>query len=265
MPPPKLHWPIDGHVHFHSPDRVEPTLDAAAAHFRAQGGRTGDLLGALLLTQTSGERVFESLQAGHPAGAWTITPAPDEPESMIARRNQMAVAIVCGRQVRASDGLEVLGLGTCQTFPDGLPFSEAVERVIDSGALVVLPWGFGKWVGERGRRVEHVLDTLGPDKVFLGDNGNRLAVLGMPGLIRTGQREGFRVLPGTDPFPLSGTPGRVGAFGFCSEIEPSATAPWRALRQWLVAQSGSPPAYGNAVGPLRFVLDQAGLRLHKKS
>ncbi len=265
MPPPKLQCPVDGHVHFHSLDRVEPTLNAAAAHFRALGERTEGLLGALLLTQTSGERVFESLQGERQAGSWTIADAADEPESLIARRDGVAVAIVCGRQVRAADGLEVLGLGTCQTYPDGLLFPEAVQRVHDSGALTVLPWGFGKWVGERGRRVEHVLDMLGPGKVFLGDNGNRLAALGLPGLIRTGQRKGFRVLPGTDPFPLSHTPGRVGAFGFCSEIEPSAAAPWRGLRQWLIAQASSPPAYGNAVGPLRFVLDQVGLRLHKKS
>ena len=265
MPPLQLHWPVDGHVHFHSLNRVEPTLDAAAAHFRVQGGRTEGLLGALLLTQTSGEQVFESLQAGHQAGAWSIAPASDEPESLIARRGPVAVAIVCGRQVRAADGLEVLGLGTCQTYPDGLPFTEAVKRVHESSALMVLPWGFGKWVGERGRRVERVLDTHGPSEVFLGDNGNRMAAFGLPKLLRTGQQKGFRVLPGTDPFPLPRTPGRVGAFGFCSAIEPPATAPWRALRHWLIAQSDSPPAYGNAVGPLRFVHDQIGLRLQEKS
>ena len=265
MPLLQVQWPVDGHVHFHALNRVEPTLDAAAVHFQAQGGRTEGLLGALLLTQTSGERVFESLQAQRSAGAWTIAPASDEPESLIARRGQVAVAIVCGRQVRAADGLEVLGLGTCQTYPDGLPFTESVNRVHDSGALTVLPWGFGKWVGERGRRVERVLDTHGPGEVFLGDNGNRLAALGLPKLIRTGQQKGFRVLPGTDPFPLARGPMRVGSFGFCTAIEPPATAPWRALRHWLVAQASSPPAFGNAVGPLRFVLDQVGLRLHKKS
>jgi len=265
MPPPKLQWPIDGHVHFHSLNRVEPTLDAAAAHFRSQFRRSDGLVGALLLTQTSGERVFESLQAGRSAGTWTIAPASDEPESLIARRGQVAIAIVCGRQVRAADGLEVLGLGTCQTYPDGLPFAQAVSRVHESGALTVLPWGFGKWVGERGRRVEQVLDTLGPSSVFLGDNGNRLAAFGVPKLIRTRQHKGFRVLPGTDPFPLSREPMRVGSFGFCSPVEPPATAPWRALRYWLVAQASSPPAYGVAVGPLRFVLDQVGLRLNRKS
>jgi hypothetical protein len=58
---------------------------------------------------------------------------------------------------------------------------------------------------------------------------------------------------------------RVGSFGFYSPVEPPGTAPWRALRHRLVAQASSPPAYGNAVGPIRFVLDQVGLRLHKKS
>jgi len=265
MPPLQHQWPVDGHVHFHSPDRVEATLDAAAAHFRVQGGRTEGLLGALLLTQTSGERVFESLQAGRQAGAWKLASATDEPGSLIARRDQVAVAIVCGRQVRAADGLEVLGLGTCQTYPDGLPFTEAVDRVRESGALTVLPWGFGKWFGERGRRVARVLDTHGPGEVFLGDNGNRLAALGLPKLIQAGEQKGFRVLPGTDPFPLARAPMRVGSFGFCTAIDPPAAAPWRALRHWLVTQSSSPPAYGHAVGPLRFVLDQVGLRLHRKS
>ena len=85
MPPPKLQCPVDGHVHFHSLDRVEPTLNAAAAHFRALGERTEGLLGALLLTQTSGERVFESLQGERQAGSWTIAAASASGWSAIHR------------------------------------------------------------------------------------------------------------------------------------------------------------------------------------
>lgn len=265
MLPPDQHWPVDGHVHFHSLCRVEPTLDAAVENFRAKGGRPEGLLGALLLTQTSGESVFESLQTQRAVGGWVVTSVPAEPESLIARRDQVAIALVCGRQVRAADGLEVLGLGTCETFSDGLPFPDAVSLVRRSGALTVLPWGFGKWLGERGRRVERLLDTSRPGDLFVGDNGNRLAGLGQPSLIRTAQRRGFRVLPGTDPFPLSGAHRRVGGFGFWAAIEPSATAPWRTLREWLMSQRSSPLAYGRAVGPLRFVRDQVGLRLHKNS
>jgi hypothetical protein len=80
----------------------------------------------------------------------------------------------------------------------------AVRAVQDSGALTVLPWGFGKWWGERGRRVERLVNELGANAVFLGDNGSRPQALGRPRLIETGERQGFRVLPGTDPFPDRG-------------------------------------------------------------
>jgi len=216
-----------------------------------------------------GKRVQAALADADPrrpsVGRWVVTSLPAEPESLIARRDQVAVALVCGRQVRAADGLEVLGLGTCQTYPDGLPFADAVSLVQRSGALTVLPWGFGKWLGERGRRVEQLLDKSAPGDLFVGDNGNRLAALGPPRLFRTAQRKGFRVLPGTDPFPLPGAHRRVGGFGFWAAIEPSAAAPWRALRVWLASRPSSPLAYGRAVGPLRFVRDQVGLRLHKSS
>lgn len=265
MPQSDPHWPVDGHVHFHSRSRVAPTLDAAVEHFRSRTGRSAGLLGALLLTQTSGESVYEWLRDQSSVGAWLLTAVPEEPESLVACRDRVAVAIVCGRQVRADDGIEVLGLGTCEKFADGLPLADAVNLVQRSGAVTVLPWGFGKWFGDRGRRVARLLETLGPGDVFVGDNGNRLAALGPPSLIRMAQRKGFRVLPGTDPFPLSGAHRRVGGFGFWVPIEPPATAPWRTLRNWLMSQKRSPPAFGRAVGPLRFVRDQVGLRLHKSS
>ena len=265
MPNPPVNWPVDGHVHFHSLSRVEPTLDVAAAGFRAAGGRETGLLGALLLTQISGETVFEALRQASRAGSWQIFPSVDEPESLVVRRDEVAMAVVCGRQVRAADGVEVLGLGTCATFRDGLPLQDAVLAVQGSGALTVLPWGFGKWWGARGRRVERLVNELGAKAVFLGDNGSRPLALGRPRLIETGERNGFRVLPGTDPFPIADGHRRVGSFGFYCDFEPPDGAPWGALRRWLESQTNSPPAYGRATGALRFVLDQVGLRVHKNS
>ena len=55
-------WPVDGHVHFHELDLVAPMLDAAAANFRAIGGDSPRLLGALLLAQARTEAVFELLE-----------------------------------------------------------------------------------------------------------------------------------------------------------------------------------------------------------
>jgi hypothetical protein len=257
-------WPVDGHVHFHDVAAVAPTLEAAARNFRAAGGRSPGLLGALLLTQSARERVFEALQGVERSGDWTIGSLPDEPETLLARHGERTIAIVCGRQVRAADGLEVLGLGTLQAFPDGLPFDEAVETVRRSGALTVVPWGFGKWNGARGRRVQSLLSRVGPREVLLGDNGSRLSWLGLPSLLRSSQRRGFRLLPGTDPFPFAGGHRRVGQFGFLADCRPSPAAPWRGLRAWLEACAESPPAYGEATGPIRFVFNQAGIQIYNR-
>lgn len=255
---------MDGHVHFHAPASVGPTLDAAAANFRAAGGRSEGWLGGILLTQASGERVFESLSAPVTIAGWTLVPAQDEPETLIARRGASAIAVICGRQIRAADGLEVLALGTRAVFSDGLPFGEAVEAVRQTGALTVIPWGFGKWFGERGMRVERTLEALGNRMLFIGDNGSRLGLLRQPTLVRESERRGFRVLPGTDPFPFAGGYRRVGGFGFLAELNPSESAPWRELRAWLLERTDSPRAYGRPSSLFRFVFNQIGIQVYNR-
>ena len=174
------------------------------------------------------------------------------------------IAIVCGRQVRADDGLEVLALGTRATFPDGLPLMQSIEAVRKSGALIVVPWGVGKWLGTRGSRVEAAVQTLGVNQLFVGDNGGRVEVLGVPPSVSRFERLGFRVLPGTDPFPFRRDVRRVGAFGFLTDLHPSQTAPWRQLRDWLASRNKSPQAYGRALGPVQFLANQIGLRLRNR-
>ncbi len=258
----QTNWPVDGHVHFHSLDAVGPTLDAAAANFRAAGSRSEGWLGGILLTQTSTEYVFEALQTSPTIAGWVLTPADEEPETLIARQGTSSLAVVCGRQVRAADGLEVLALGTRENFPDGLSFGEAVERVRRSGALTVIPWGFGKWLGERGERVEKTFESTGTKELFVGDNGSRLGLLGQPALVRACEQRGFRVLPGTDPFPFANGYRRVGGFGFYAEVHPSGSAPWRELRAWLQQRIASPTPYGRALGPMRFVFNQVGIQVY---
>jgi len=254
-------WPVDAHVHFHFPELVGPTLDAAAANFRAAGRRSEGWLGAILLTQTSGEHVFEFLRTNPAVAGWTLTPA-QEPETLIARNGGSSLAVICGRQVRAANGLEVLALGTRELFPDGLPFEEAVEVVRRSGALTVIPWGFGKWLGDRGKLVGRTLELHGPRALFVGDNGNRLGLLGQPAMIRGFEQRGFRVLPGTDPFPFAHNHRRVGGLGFLAEVNPAESAPWRDLRAWLFQRTASPKPYGSASGPVPFVFNQIGIQVY---
>lgn len=253
---------MDGHVHFHRTELVPLTLDAAAENFREVARRGNGLLGALLLTQAAGERVFEQIDVDRTHGGWHFEPAAQEPESLLARKAGAAIAIVCGRQVRARGGLEVLGLGTRQEFSDGESLANTVAAVRGSGALTVLPWGFGKWLGARGRLVQEALHAAGARVLSVGDNGSRLAVLAAPALIRRSEREGFRVIPGTDPFPFARDYRRVGQFGFLAGVDIEESAPWKALRSWLESLRESPPRFGHASGPVRFVVNQLGIQLY---
>jgi hypothetical protein len=255
-------WPVDAHVHFHDAKRVAPTLDAAALNFKAASRRIDGLLGVLLLTQARAERVFETLQDAPRAGDWQVGPASAEAETLIARRGPASIAVVCGRQLRTAEGLEVLALGTRERFPDQLPLADAIASVQASGAIAVLPWGFGKWLGARGRQIGNAFSCGAPERLFAGDNGGRVGSLPMPRLIRAAAARGFRVLPGSDPFPFAADYRRVGAFGFMALTELPLSAPWRALQSWLLGSDSSPEPYGKGCNPFRFVFNQLGIQLY---
>jgi len=256
--------PVDAHVHFYHLRLVEPTLDAALGNLRRVARRAHGLIGVLLLTQARFEHVFEELESLTSIGDWTLRSAAHEAQTLIARRDGAELAIVCGRQIRAEAGLEVLALGTQHTFPEDRPLAATIDAVHDSGALAVLPWGFGKWLGRRGVLVRATLTSEGRDRLFLGDNGGRLALAPTPAIVRGFEQLGFRVLPGTDPFPFGGDFRRVGAFGFLADVADPGDASWSCLREWLIRSPVSPRRFGDACRPARFVFNQIGIQIYNR-
>ena len=258
-------FPVDGHVHFHRLEQVAPTLDAAAANFTRVSGREAGLSGAILLVQTARERVFERLLETGAMGDWRFSAVAAEPQTVIAQSGPVSIAVVCGQQIRCERGLEVLALGTVKRYPEGRPLEETLDLVVGDGTLAAVPWGFGKWTGQRGELVRGLFRRRSPDAMFVGDNGGRVQALGMPALVRTASEAGFRVLPGTDPFPFGGDHRRVGAFGFLAATEPGMDQPWTGLRHWLESNAGSPAAYGRALGPVRFVFNQVWIQVYNRT
>ncbi len=255
-------WPVDGHVHFHRKELVGPTLDAAAANFARLRGTDSGLLGALLLSQTRTEKVFEQLTPGSSAGGWRFAAVAGELQTLLATKGPASIAVVCGRQLRARAGLEVAAMGTTAEFPDGRELRESVELVLAAGALAALPWGFGKWTGARLATVEQTLREVGAQQLAVGDNGVRLQLLPAAPLLRNSAGNGLRVLRGTDPFPFGGDHRRVGSFGFAAHID--AAAPWRSLRAAIEGGQPSPPLFGRALGPVRFVAQQIGIQIYTR-
>lgn len=255
--------PVDGHVHFHSVARVETTLDAAAANFCAQAGRASGCVGVLLLTQAAGEHVFEDIRDRAACGHWQVQAMPDESQSLSVQRGELSMVVICGRQIRCKSGLELTALGTTLQYADGQPLADSVREVQASGALACLPWGFGKWLGARGEVIRRVLLDGSPLSLAVCDNGSRLQALGEPALIREARGLGYKVLPGTDPFPFGDDHRRVGAFGFLAAA-PGPSAPWCDLHAWLQSRESTPPVYGKALGPVRFLVNNIGIQVRNR-
>lgn len=255
--------PVDGHVHLYTLERAAASFDSAATNFRRYGARAAGCLGILLLTQTSREHVFDALREQERCESWNIGPVAAEEQSLMVQREGCSLVLISGRQIRCEGGLEVAALGTTAQYPDGMVLEDTIERVKASGALAALPWGFGKWTGARGRTVREALRRHSPGSIAVGDNGGRLALLGRPSLIRMAHDAGYHVLSGSDPFPSGDDYRRVGSFGFFAEVDLETSAPWRSLTAWLTSEAGRTPAgYGHAIGPLRFLANQIGIRCY---
>ena len=109
-----------------------------------------------------------------------------------------------------------------------------------------------------------MLDSTGSKVLAVGDNGGRLAAWGVPSLIRESETRGFRVVPGTDPFPFGRDYRRVGAFGFVAQLKLDEAAPWRSLRAWIESSRQSPQRFGTACGPVRFLVNQVGMQIYNR-
>lgn len=256
--------PVDAHVHFHDRNRIAGTLEAAAVNFGAlQLAGPAEVRGVLLLAQSSRERVFEWLRDQARVDRWTVAAVPAEPQSLWLRGGSAEILVVCGRQIVAEPGLEVLSLGTDRRIDDGLGLPATLALARSDDALAVLPWGFGKWTGRRKTRVRELIDAEKDVDLWLGDNGGRLSAWPKPRLLIEGERRGHAVLPGTDPFPFWQDFRRVGSFGCLVAVALDADRPWRSIRTALRRAGASPQGFGRGAGVLAFCLKQARMQLHK--
>ena len=262
---------VDAHAHLHPGFPLDVFLEGAWGNFRSAAAALGRPLaeGVLLLAQHAGDDRYERLLAqaadvepGCPCGAWSLEPTA-EGVSLAARRPDGArLVLVCGRQLRTGEGLEVLALATATRFEDGLPAARAIAAARAAHAIPVLPWGVGKWLGARGRIVRELIDRAAPG-LCCGDSANRPVFWPTPRLLLRAADRGLRVLAGSDPLPLRAEAGRAGRFGFALPGPLSATQPGEELAARLADPAESLCAFGRLETPLRFVRNQVALRVDR--
>ncbi len=247
-------WLVDAHAHLH--DRYDPGLALEAAVHNAGPSRVP----VLLLVDVAGQSSWSRLAAYPPEG-WQTEPLEAGRSLRVSSPAHGLVYLVAGRQIVTREGLEVLALGSIEPLADGGSIEKTIETVRERPAIPVLPWGFGKWIGRRGRVIETLLEDSPPQRFFLGDNGGRAGAR-RPEMFTLAEGLGFRVLPGSDPLPLRDQEQRVGAHGF--ELPAGdPERPWESTRGHIDELPSSPPSTGSRVSWPVFARQQLSMLLRK--
>lgn len=260
---------IDAHVHLHARAHPGALLSAAERNFRAIASRLGlpQWQGVLLLAEMANQHWFEDIAAGATTAGlehWTLK-QPESGQPVITLENGVSrLTVVAGRQIVTAERIEVLALGTRASLPDGEPLEPTIARAHDAGALVVLPWGVGKWLGQRGRLVANALLNRQGRPVLAGDNGGRPSLWPEPPVFTLLRSRGLPVLPGTDPLPIPGEEEQVGRYGFWIAERLPASFDGRTLEDILVkGGTDAVHPFGRRETIWRFFRNQLALRINK--
>jgi hypothetical protein len=263
---------VDGHVHIHPCFEVEIVLNAALNNFKNL--QESDATFFLALTESRNENYFQLLGQvaqgkevkGLSLNSWQIMPT-DESYSLYAQKfaaesNREGIYLVAGRQIVTLEGLEVLALFTEQTFPDGCSIEQTIASILQVGGIPVIPWGFGKWMGKRGRRLSELLRAQIPG-LYLADNSGRPTFWSEPVFFQRAKHQGMEILSGSDPFPFKSQMMRAGKTGFkvCGVLDP--LKPANSLRQLLLEPHSSPELYGDLETSWNFLCNQVAIQYLK--
>lgn len=237
---------VDGHVHFYSMFHPHIGLDAAASSFRAVRSIRGLPSGGpdcLIVVDDSRSEGFARLVT-RGADGWTIAAGDALSVHATRDRDGARLTVIAGRQIRTRNGLEILGYFTTASILDGPSLATLVEAVLASGGIPVVPWGFGKWWGRRGREVRELLASSLSSRIYLADSATRPHTMPAPRLFELASRMKVPVIAGTDPLPFGGEERKIGRYGFALEAAGTASDTADDLRAVLRSRMIEPVIFG---------------------
>ncbi|HNP35099.1 MAG TPA: hypothetical protein PKK10_04545 [Woeseiaceae bacterium] len=264
---------LDAHVHIHECFDIANFLDCTWQNFRAQAeslDAASAFDGVVLLTESYGVNYFSNLRnvarSEPPVLTRWLVNETDEPMSLqLADAAGKQLLVIAGRQIVTSERLEILALGLLEEIEDKLPIHEVIERVQAAGALCVLPWGFGKWTGNRGRKVRDLIANHPGENFFLGDNSGRLAIWPAPAEYQMAASSGIGMLSGTDPLPWPDQVNTAGRFGTLLNRRLDPRSPFADLRRYLFEEQGVTRPFGALESVLPFLQHQVGMQFKKRA
>jgi hypothetical protein len=265
----------DTHVHFHECFDIGRLLDGAQKNFQTERDRTkagSPFAGFLFLTETKPNGWFlthfnrvVAENKEEKIGLWSLLPTQEDFSLISRSTNGDVLFLISGRQIKTAENLEVLALGTIEPFTDGTPIETLIRQINLSGALAVIPWGVGKWLGPRGKQVNTLIQQNENIPFFLGDNGNRPIFWSQPNLFKEAIKKGILILPGSDPLPFPSEIERIGRIGLKLSGPIHPDYPCRDLKKLLFNPISNLETYGALESPWRFFRNQLKMNLHQRA
>ncbi|PON10944.1 hypothetical protein C2W62_47410, partial [Candidatus Entotheonella serta] len=247
----------------HATERV---FDGAWQHFQvaARDKRASYFQGVLLLTESAGNRAFAALAQtqGGAVGRWHVS-ATEETNSLHLQRDDGAqLVVLAGRQLVSEERLEVSAYFINETIVDGASLPTLLAQIDQLGGVAALPWGVGKWFGQRGKIIEDILGAT-EMPVMVSDNGGRPWFWPTPRLLRAARQQGVPVLAGSDLLPKVSEQQQAGSMGFVLRGALHADLPAQDLKRRLLHLKEMPPCYGKREGLWGFVCNQSYMRFRR--
>ncbi len=184
---------------------------------------------------------------------WSVSIINDVSSTLQVESNDKKLTILPGHQVITAEKLELLIIGLYDKPDDG----QSVENLISDYSLenlLILPWGVGKWLGQRGLVIDKLLDRHDHSPVYLGDNSGRPNFWHHVPQFNRARQRGIPILPGSDPLPFGKQFQRIGSSGFWwNDTDPIQTPLEKMKRQ--LAQ-GTINCYGQSESISGFLINQ---------
>lgn len=261
----------DAHVHIHNCFNLTQLLNSAFNNFAQVATKVDNnspYSAVLFLAETSQDDYFNHLSALAKNGSelspeFKIETTQEKCSIVLNHVTKGKLYLIAGRQIITAEKLEVLGLTTSHKIEDGKPIQNVINYIIDCGGIPVIPWGFGKWIGHRGKVLEDLLKKYEFPYLFLGDNSGRPRFWSNPHYFELARKEGIPILPGSDPLPFSSEFRRPGSFGFTVYGTLNNQTPAQSIKKILLKPSVEIRPYGLAETTYRFIQNQIIMQVIK--
>jgi hypothetical protein len=236
---------IDTHVHFHAcfhPISFFNRVERNIRNIQNPPDEPSELSCCLFLTEAGNTNYFEKIQKSgltfavndaNPDDRWKVHGTSEPLSMLVTNRFGFSIYLIAGQQLQTSEGLEVLAIAPKYRLAEGKPIEKLIRDVVEANGLAIVPWGFGKWMGKRGKVLHALLERFTSEYFFWGDNGGRPKFLPEPSLFRLARQKLFRILPGSDPLPFPDEIRRVASFGLSLDGKIDRSEPAGQLKQML--------------------------------